>query len=51
VRENTTGTQLLHITHAEVVRGVAFSPDGQLLATGSQDLTVQVWRLSRDDQG
>ncbi|WP_375502414.1 hypothetical protein, partial [uncultured Nostoc sp.] len=30
--------------HADIVWGVAFSPDGQLLASGSQDRTVKIWR-------
>ncbi|MEH1840467.1 MAG: hypothetical protein V7L20_17300 [Nostoc sp.] len=30
--------------HADIVWGVAFSPDGQLLASGSRDRTVKIWR-------
>ncbi|WP_375509460.1 hypothetical protein [uncultured Nostoc sp.] len=30
--------------HADIVWGVAFSPDGQLLASGSRDQTVKIWR-------
>lgn len=29
--------------HARAVRAAAFSPDGKLLATGSDDFTVRVW--------
>ncbi|MEA5625383.1 hypothetical protein [Nostoc sp. UHCC 0251] len=29
--------------HTEVVWGVTFSPDGQLLASGSRDQTVKIW--------
>ncbi|MCC5620504.1 WD40 repeat domain-containing protein, partial [Nostoc sp. CHAB 5715] len=30
--------------HADIAWGVAFSPDGQLLASGSRDQTVKIWR-------
>ena len=29
--------------HDDEVRGVAWSPDGQRLATGSRDRTVRIW--------
>ncbi len=32
--------------HADVVKSVAISPDGQVLATGSYDKTIKLWSLS-----
>jgi hypothetical protein len=32
--------------HTEIVSSVAFSPDGQTLATGSRSDTVRLWRVS-----
>jgi WD40 repeat protein len=40
--------RLLHTLrgHRDAVRAVAFSPDGALLATGSDDATVNLWRVA-----
>jgi uncharacterized protein with WD repeat/nitrous oxidase accessory protein NosD len=32
--------------HTDVVRSVAFSPDGQLLASGSADYTIKLWEVA-----
>jgi len=31
--------------HTDIVNSVAFSPDGQLLASGSDDYTIKVWEV------
>ena len=43
--ENDTLTTLGH--HTDTVNSVAFSPDGQLLVSGSDDYTFKVWDVSR----
>ena len=43
----STGAKLLTYTgHTDQVRAVAWSPDGKLIASGSDDGTVQVWDAS-----
>ena len=34
--------------HHDVINGVAFSPEGRFLATGSQDGTVKIWDAATD---
>ncbi|MEM7248423.1 MAG: protein kinase [Acidobacteriota bacterium] len=40
--EVTTGSQLRRLVHSDPVRALAWSPDGELLATASHD-TVRLW--------
>ena len=35
--------------HSDFVRALAFHPDGNLLATGSDDLSIQLWDLESSD--
>ena len=44
----TRGIQLLETLrgHGDSVRSVAFSPDGQTLASGSNDNTIKLWSLA-----
>lgn len=37
--------QIIQSGHATVVLGLAFSPDGKLFASSSQDQTIRLWRL------
>jgi WD40 repeat protein len=45
------GEEVAQFEHDNLVVGVAFSPDGQLLATASDDETARVWQLSDNMSG
>jgi WD40 repeat protein len=44
---NTSDGSVLHTFHGHkaIVRSVCFSPDGSLLASGADDLTIRVWKV------
>jgi WD40 repeat protein len=42
-----TGAQVLALEHQGAVNSVAFSPNGQLIATGSADGTARLWSVAR----
>ena len=43
------GHERARISHDNAVYGVAFSPDGQFLATWSEDNTAWIWNTALDD--
>jgi formylglycine-generating enzyme required for sulfatase activity/serine/threonine protein kinase len=44
VRDAASGQEILTLKgHTDLVRSVAFSPDGKWIASGSGDMTVKVW--------
>jgi WD40 repeat protein len=46
---DSTRQVLSLIAHDEVVRGIAFRPDGQRLATTGDDKTAKIWRVSQTE--
>jgi WD40 repeat protein len=47
--DTTTDKEIKTLTgHPSWVNAVSFSPNGKLLATGSADNTVKLWRLDFD---
>jgi WD40 repeat protein/tRNA A-37 threonylcarbamoyl transferase component Bud32 len=50
VWDAATGQELLTLRgHDEAITGLAFSPDGQTLATSGADRTVRLWRAATGD--
>ncbi|HVR34740.1 MAG TPA: WD40 repeat domain-containing protein, partial [Methylomirabilota bacterium] len=46
-----SGQELLTLTgHTDFISSVAFSPDGQQIATGSTDNTAKIWQSARADE-
>ena len=46
-----TGRELLTLKgHSDIVRSVAFSPDGLRIVTGSWDKTARVWQAATTNQ-
>jgi WD40 repeat protein len=43
----STGQEICNLRgHTNYVHSVAFSPDGQILASGSNDKTIKLWQVS-----
>src|SRR5262249_9201653 len=46
-----TGKEVLSLKgHTDVVEAVAFSPDGQHLASGSRDQTIKIWNVQNGQE-
>jgi len=46
----TSGNEVRTIYDSAAVRGIAFSPDSRLLATGSEDHTIKLWEVASGNQ-
>jgi WD40 repeat protein len=42
---STTGSEMILSDHEVAVRGLAYSPDGKLIVSGSHDKTVRIWYM------
>jgi WD40 repeat protein len=50
VWDTRTRTVVVELSgHSKGIRSVAFHPAGQLIATGSADRTIRMWRISPPD--
>ena len=51
IYDANTGDEVALLTgHASIVRAVAFSPDGNTLASGSLDGTILLWDITPNKQ-
>ena len=41
--EAATGSEIVRMTHDNIVTSVVFSPDGKFVASGSADNSIRIW--------